>query len=135
MNFVEPYHEELSSQAWSVWQDHIPCWQKDYLLLTGPGIYPQVYHRTPCLAVLICEGSCKKQRRGRIISNFPKGRLFHVVYISTKLWFCIVVPLHFIAPFPFSLGKKRIYLETQWKGEFTDLFWKFPWCSLFPQAE
>ena len=24
--------------------------------------------------------------------------------------------------FPFSLGKKRIYLETQLKGEFTDLF-------------
>ena len=24
--------------------------------------------------------------------------------------------------FPFSLSKKRIYLETQLKGEFTDLF-------------
>ena len=24
--------------------------------------------------------------------------------------------------FPFSLGKKRIHLETQLKGEFTDLF-------------
>ena len=27
--------------------------------------------------------------------------------------------------FHFSLGKKRIYLETHLKGEFTDLFWKF----------
>ena len=36
--------------------------------------------------------------------------------------------------FPFSLGKKRIYLETQLKGKFTDLFWKLPGCSLFPQA-
>ena len=26
------------------------------LLLTGPGIYPQIYHRTPCPAVLICKG-------------------------------------------------------------------------------
>ena len=32
------------------------CWQKDYLLLTGPGISPQVYDRTPCPAVLISEG-------------------------------------------------------------------------------
>ena len=26
------------------------------LLLTGPGIYPQIYHRIPCPAVLICKG-------------------------------------------------------------------------------
>ena len=26
------------------------------ILLTGPGIYPQIYHRTPCPAVLICKG-------------------------------------------------------------------------------
>ena len=25
--------------------------QQDSLLLTGPGIFPQVYHRTPCAAV------------------------------------------------------------------------------------
>ena len=37
--------------------------------------------------------------------------------------------------FPFKLGKKTIYLETQLKGEFTDLFWKLPGCYLFPQAE
>ena len=43
--------------------------------------------------------------------------------------FCNVVLLRFIIesfqkrPFPpFSLGKKRIYLETRLKGEFTDLF-------------
>ena len=40
-----------------------------------------------------------------------------------------------VLSFPFSLGKKRIYLETQLKGEFTNLFWKFPGCSLFSQAE
>ena len=37
--------------------------------------------------------------------------------------------------FPFSLAKKRTYLETQLKGEFTNLFGKFPGCSLSPQAE
>ena len=34
-------------------------------------------------------------------------------------------------PLLFSLGKKRIYLDTQLKGELTDLFWKLPECSLF----
>ena len=26
------------------------------ILLAGPGIYPQIYHRTPRPAVLICKG-------------------------------------------------------------------------------
>ena len=26
------------------------------VLLTGPGIYPQIYHRTPSPAVLFCKG-------------------------------------------------------------------------------
>ena len=86
--------------------------------------------------------SSKKQSRGRIISNFTKEETFSYL-ISSKLSFCHVVPLCFIiAPFqkrlfssPFNLGKKIIYLETQLKGQFTDLFWKSPGCSLFPQAE
>ena len=32
-------------------------------------------------------------------------------------------------PITFSLAKKRIYLDTQLKGEITDLFWKLPACS------
>ena len=32
--------------------------------------------------------------------------------------------------FPFSLGKKLIYLETQLKGELTDLFSKFTGCPV-----
>ena len=31
-------------------------WQQDSLLLAGPGIYPQIYHRTPCPEVLTCKG-------------------------------------------------------------------------------
>ena len=49
-------------------------------------------------------------------------------YIN-QLQSCNVVPFRFIiAPFqkglsfPFSFGKKRICLEMQLKGEFTDLF-------------
>ena len=52
--------------------------------MTGPGIYPQVYHRIPCPAGVICEGSSKKQRRGRIILSFTKGETFTCL-ISTKL--------------------------------------------------
>ena len=36
---------------------------------------------------------------------------------------------------PLQLAKKKIYLDTQLKGELTILFWKLPGCSLFPQAE
>ena len=38
-------------------------------------------------------------------------------------------------PLLFSLAKKRIYLDTELRGELSDLFWKLPGCSLFPQAE
>ena len=71
-NFMLPYHEKLLSKAWSVALHHItqniffwklqviirpfPCWQQDSLLLTSPGIYPQIYHRTPCPSLLICKG-------------------------------------------------------------------------------
>ena len=34
----------------------LPWWQQDSWLLTGPGIYPQVYQRTPYPAVLIYKG-------------------------------------------------------------------------------
>ena len=27
------------------------------ILLTGPGIYPQIYHRTPSPSVLLCKGA------------------------------------------------------------------------------
>ena len=30
--------------------------EQDSLFLAGPRIYPQVYHRAPCPAVLICKG-------------------------------------------------------------------------------
>ena len=46
--------------------------------------------------------------------------------------YCILPKKTFPSP---SVWARREYLETQMKGEFTDLFWKLPGCSLFPQAE
>ena len=48
-------------------------------------------------------------------------------YISYNLAMCspfalLLHPSKKGISFPFSFGKKRIYLETQLKGEFTDLF-------------
>ena len=33
------------------------CWKQGSFLLIGFGIYLQIFHRTPCPAVLICEGA------------------------------------------------------------------------------
>ena len=85
--------------------------------MTGPGIYPQVYHRT-------------RENKGGIVlfQISQKERLFHVLYqpsYNLAMWSPFASLLHPSKKglsFPFSLGKKRIYLETQLKGEFTDLF-------------
>ena len=55
------------------------------ILLTDPGIYPQIYHRTSCPTVRICKGSNKQQRRGGIISNFTKGETFFFSYNNQVL--------------------------------------------------
>ena len=56
------------------------------ILLTGPGIYPQIYHRTPCLAVLICKGSNKQQKRGGIIPNLIKGGTLSSLITTKCSW-------------------------------------------------
>ena len=85
---------------------------KTFALLTR--VYPQIYHRTPCPAVLesihkfiiesitesihkfIIEihllqclfgrGSNKKQTRGRIISNFTEGETFPSLMTTKRSW-------------------------------------------------
>ena len=100
-----------------------PCWQQDSLILTGPGSYPQVYHWTPCPPVLICkDGSNSKQRRGRIISNFIS--YLYKPSDNIAMFSLLFHPSKKGLSFPFSLGKKIIYLETQMKGALTDLFSK-----------
>ena len=34
----------------------LPCLQQDSVLLTGPEVYPKIYHSAPCPAVLIFKG-------------------------------------------------------------------------------
>ena len=36
---------------------HLPCWQQEFLFLTCPESYPQIYYMTPCFAVLVCKGA------------------------------------------------------------------------------
>ena len=81
------------------------CWQKDPLLLTAPGIYPQIYQKSPYPAVLICKGSNKKQRRGKIISNFTKGETFHL------LWQPSALRGNNVPPPPFLHSPKQAFLS------------------------
>ena len=89
----------------------MPCWQQDSLLSTGPGIYPQVYHRGAWLFQIS-----------------QKERLFHLLYQPSPIGDNLTVWSPFLHPCkmaflsPFSLGKKWIYLETQLRGEFTICF-------------
>ena len=153
-NFVKPYHEELSSKAWSMWPYHLPqniffwklqviirllsCWQQDSLLLTYPGIYPQIYQGSPCPGVLIVRRYNEKQRRSRIILNFTKVETFHLLWQPRDGGNLTMRPpsctLQKGLPLPFTLAKKRTYLDTELKEELTDLFWKLPGCSLFQQS-
>ena len=50
----------------------------------------------------------------------------------TSLYYCTLPKKAFLPP---SVWPRREYLETQLKGEFTDLFLKFPGCFLFQQAK
>ena len=57
-----------------------------------------------------------------------KERLSHLLYQPSALGDNLAMRSLFLHPskksisFPFQFDKKRIYLETQSKGEFTDLF-------------
>ena len=88
------------------------------------------------LQCLFVKKSNKKQRRGRVISNFKKGGTFSSLMTTKCFWRAISEYGPLLSPskkglsVPFSLVKKRIYLGIQLKGELTDLFWKLAGCSL-----
>ena len=44
-------------------------------------------------------------------------------------------PLKNVLPLPFSLAKKKIYMDTHLKEALSYLFLKLPRCSLFPQTQ
>ena len=65
----------------------LPCWQQDSLLLTGPGIYPQIFHsQVHALQYLFVRGSNKQQRKGAIISNFTKAETFSSLMTTKCSW-------------------------------------------------
>ena len=93
--------------------------------MAGPEIYPQVYRRTACPAVLIVRRSNKNKGGLGLFQISQKERLLHLLYQPSDnlaTWSPLLNPSKKGLSFPFSLGKKRTYLETQLKGEFTDLF-------------
>ena len=89
-------------------------------------------HVPQCLFV---RQSNKKQRRGRMISNFTKEETFSSLVKTTCSWGLSHNVTSLLAPFkkdlhlPFSLAKKRTYLDTRLEGELTDLFenWHVPY--------
>ena len=84
------------------------------------------------LQCLFVRESNKKTRRGRIVLNFTKGEPFSPLMTTKCSWGQSYNLASLLAPF--SLAKKRIYLDTQLKAELTDLFWKLLGCSLFSRV-
>ena len=71
------------------------------------------------------EGLIKNKGGVGLFQISQNERLFRVLYEPSDnlaMWSPFLYPSKKGLSFPFSLGKKRIYLETQLKGEFTDLF-------------
>ena len=72
-------------------------------------------------------GLVKNKGRVGLFQISQKERLFHLLYQPSDnlaMWSLFLHPSKKGLSFSFSLGKKRIYLETQLIGEFTDLFFK-----------
>ena len=80
----------------------------------------------PCSAYLR-QGLIKNKGGVRIVSNFTKGETFSYLMATKYSWgeshnaVLPLAPLKKSLPLPFSFGKKRTYLDTQLKGELTDL--------------
>ena len=94
----------------------LPCWQQDSVLLTGPGIYPQIYHRAPCPAVLLCKGSNKQQRRGRVglFRISQKDRLFHLLWQPSAFEGNLTVQDSFLHPTKRSPSPLQFGQEENW---------------------
>ena len=114
-----PYHEEISGKAWSMWQHHIPLYKalSNYnftLTLLTAGFFNfdrswnlSIHKFIIELHVLQClfvRGSNKKQRRGRIFSNFIS--YLYQPSDNIAMWSSFLHP-----------SKKGILI-------YTDLFWK-----------
>ena len=76
-------------------------------------------HALQCLFV---RGSNKQQRKGTIISNFIRGETTKCPWRKSHNAALLLAPSKKGPSLAFSLAKKRIYLDTQLKGELTNLF-------------
>ena len=92
------------------------------------------------LQCFFVRGSNKKQRRGRIISNFTKGEAFHLLWqpsalgVNITMWpsFLHLPKKIFLSP---SLWpQKKTYLETQLKGGAYWFVLKTAWVFSIPSG-
>ena len=121
---MERCHEGRSRKEWSMSQHHVllnillwkclSCWRQESLLLTGPGIYPQVYHRTTCPAVLNVRASNKKQRTVGLSQISKKEILFHLLWQPRALGSNLKMSLPFLNPPKNSITFTRI-ITLKWK--------------------
>ena len=154
---MKPYHEELSSKLWSIWQNHyspkyfllktVSNYLLDHYLAGSRILYfwqvlepiNKFFIELHVLKCLLVRGSNKKQRRGRIISNFTKGQTFCLLRQPNSLggnltmWPLFLHPPKKLFLYPSVWPWREYTWKTQFKGELTDLFWKLPaGYSLFP---
>ena len=134
---MKPYQEQLSSKVWSMWQ-HAKTfffWRILYFWYILEFIHKFIIE----LHILQCffeRGSNKKEGRGRIISNATK--FFFLISYDNQVLLggnLMIWPPFLDSPRKaLSLGKKKIYLDTQLKAELTGLFWKLSGCFLFSRV-
>ena len=139
--FVKPYHEGLSSKALSIWQHHIPqsislenaklllinlC-LADSRILYFWQVLESIHKFIIELHVLQClfvRGLMKNKGWVGLFQISQKERLLHVLYQPSDnlaMWSAFLHPSKKGLSFPISLGKKRIYLETQLKVDW--VYW------------
>ena len=97
---MEPYHEELSSKAWSMWEHHslrnifffeslssywtFPFVSTRFLLNEPDSVYKFIIDIHTMQSLHVGE-SKKQQKRGGIILNFTKGETFFISYNNQVL--------------------------------------------------
>ena len=136
---MEPYNDDSTIFPATLSKFSIFPLGDNRVLLTGPGIYPQIYHRTPFPEVIICKRFKWKLKEGWDHFEFYKWIYFFMSYDNQVLLRVIshkallLAPSKKSLPLPFSLAKKRMYLDPHLKEELTDLFQKLSGCFLFTQ--
>ena len=116
------YHEELSSKAWSMWQGHIPP--------------KTVSFEGSKKLLILCLVDSRILYFWYVMEFIHK--LIHLLWQPSAVGSNLTMWPYFLYPsknafYPHILAKKRIYQDTQLKGELADLFWRFLERFLFPQ--